>query len=577
MFDIPDYSAVDPTIWDSEQSATLFINGLYGGGDGSFGSNAAGGLETTGSQGGLFTGEFTISDGTTFSTTYYSGIRSINIAIEMSQKGKMPDDAKNKILGQALFLRAQRYFTLVKDYGGVPLVLSAQDPMIEGDNIHVPRSTAKVCFEQIISDLNRAVAILPDVYMNDAATIRITKSAASAYLGRVWLTFASPLYNPKNDQSRWDSAYVACQHAKEIADKAGKGLVPLNKIWALTNENNIEVLWAIPYIAAYKTHSWESNTRPVSESSRTGGAPSCAPTWDIVKMFPMNDGQPIAESNSYNEELFWQNRDPRFEQAIAWNGCIWTLNGKANRRQWTYRHIQNPTQFNDQEATGALTPTGFYCRKMTIPTVTSADQADTRCELDWIEIRYAEVLLNLAEAANATGHTEVAYQMLGLIRQRAGIESGSNGFYGIADGLDKDHLRKVILDEKAIEFIFEGKRYWDLRRYRLFTDDLFGFPGSKINGIRRSELRTTPKAPYTCEILNGKPNELPARDTITDTNYTQFFTASVRQIDTKDIGFEERYYFFAIGESILRRSVAIKQTIGWTTEEDAFDPLSDVR
>jgi hypothetical protein len=568
QFDIPDYSAINSTVWDSEQSATLYINGLYRHYVHGFGGNAAGGLETMGSQNSVLTGEFGLNNEGTLKIDYYQNIRNTNIAIEELEKGGLEQKAKNALLGQALFIRAQLYFDLVKLYGGVPLVLHAQDPVVEGDAIYVPRSTAKVCFEQIIADLNAAVEMLPPSYL-DGISGRVTRMAAAAYLGRVWLHFASPLYNPQNDVARWDSAYAANTRAKQICDAEGKGLLDLNLIWL--EENSIEYIWSVPYsIAGSKVHSWDSGIRPISESSRASGAPSCTPTWDIVKLFPMKDGKAITESSNYDELRFWQNRDPRFVQAVAWNGCVWTLNAQSERKQWTYRHATTPS-YNDQERAGMATSTGFYCRKMSNPNLSKAALDDAKCEYDWIEIRYAEVLLNLAEAANAVGNTQEAYGLLGQIRKRAGIEAGADELYGLSSGMNVDQMRKTILDERAIELLFENKRYWDLRRYRLFTDDLPGYPNSKLNGTKREEWRTSPKLPHTVSSLNGNANK--AND-INDNNYGDYFTATARP-ETNAINFLETYYFFAITEDVLKRCITVEQTIGW--ENGTFDPLSDVK
>src|ERR1051325_8150511 len=99
-----------------------------------------------------------------------------------------------------------------------------------------------------------------------------------------------------------------------------------------------------------------------------------------------------------------------------------------------------------------------------------------------IEIRYAEVLLNLAEAANAIGHTQEAYDQLKLLRARAGIDPGADGLYGLDAGLAGDQMQAAIMLERRIEFTFEAKRYWDLRRNMRFEPEL--------NGTRRFALKT---------------------------------------------------------------------------------------
>src|SRR5207248_1222168 len=141
---------------------------------------------------------------------------------------------------------------------------------------------------------------------------------------------------------------------------------------------------------------------------------------------------------------------------------VWELSGKTGRREWTYvgGEINNPT------------PTGFYTRKAVDPSLDpfGAGNATTQ----WIEIRYAEVLLNLAEAANAIGHTQEAYDQLKLLRARAGIDPGADGLYGLDAGLAGDQMQAAIMLERRIEFAFEAKRYWDLRRNMRFEPELNG-------------------------------------------------------------------------------------------------------
>jgi hypothetical protein len=85
-------------------------------------------------------------------------------------------------------------------------------------------------------------------------------------------------------------------------------------------------------------------------------------------------------------------------------------------------------------------------------------------------IRYAEILLNLAEAANETDNIELAVDQLIAIRKRAGIEPGDDNRYGIPANLDQTQVRKLIQNERFVELAFEGKRFFDLRRSKLFPE-----------------------------------------------------------------------------------------------------------
>ena len=123
-------------------------------------------------------------------------------------------------------------------------------------------------------------------------------------------------------------------------------------------------------------------------------------------------------------------------------------------------------------------------------------------------MRLAEVMLNLAEAANATGRITEAYDMLTKIRQRAGITAGANNKYGLKENMTSAEMFTAIMNERRVELAFEGKRYDDLRRTKLWTS---------LNGKFRTKLNISVKAPYTTTILNNfipGSNTVRVRDTI---------------------------------------------------------------
>jgi len=196
--------------------------------------------------------------------------------------------------------------------------------------------------------------------------------------------------------------------------------------------------------------------------------------------------------------------------------------------------------------------------------------------MDWIEMRFAEVILNLAECANETGRLAEAKNMVRLTRVRAGIIAGAND-YGMAIANDMATMRNLILNERQVEFALEGKRHFDLRRTRNF-------------GLitARQSYKVSPKLPY---VAGNAPN-LPVvgriyldvansqgirpRDTLDINNpvtYTAAFTTpgTVATIESSPISIPERYYFYAIPNFFSQNSFVIEQTIGWIN--GTFDPL----
>lgn len=470
----------------------------------------------------------------------YAQIRRINILLHDIGGGTLSAALVKQFRGEAYFFRGYRYFELVKRYGGVPLVLTPQDLT---DSLLVSRATTAETMTQVLADLDSAIALLPTLTatsgQNDG---HVHKGTAMALKGRVLLYWASPQFNRINDAQRWQLAWQANEDAKNFLTAQGFGLYSsYEQLWY--QDMNKEAIFAQRYVYPQSTHKFPAAVRPLDESiGSTGGD---RPTWDLVKAYPMRDGKPIAGHPLYDTLSYWKNRDPRFYATIAYNGSVWELSRKTGRREWTYvgGETNNPT------------PTGFYMRKAINP-LEDAFQAGNS-QTQWIEIRYAEVLLNLAEAANAVGKTQEAYDQLVALRKRAGIDAGANGLYGLQPGMSGATMQDAIMLERQIELAFESKRYWDLRRNMLFE--------SKLNGKRRTGLKITLKVPTS--------QWLAIRDTVNlDVSYAQYFTHTVVNQDTQQpISWKSNYYFFAIPPSHLQLNSNLAQTLGWAG--GTFDPL----
>jgi hypothetical protein len=186
--------------------------------------------------------------------------------------------------------------------------------------------------------------------------------------------------------------------------------------------------------------------------------------------------------------------------------------------------------------------------------------------MDWIEMRFAEVVLNLAECANETGRMSEAKNMVRLIRQRAGVLAGSFD-YGLAVATDIPTMRSLILNERMVEFNMEGKRYWDLRRtrnYGLIT--------------ARQSYKLSLKSPYTVANYD-QPNALglKPRDTAQlnlKSTYTSIYTTpgAIASLEGSNvISIPDKYYFYALPNFFSQNSFVIAQTAGWIN--GTFDPL----
>ncbi|MVN90069.1 RagB/SusD family nutrient uptake outer membrane protein [Mucilaginibacter aquatilis] len=500
-------------------------------------------------------------------TNNYGKIRVINTFIRDVNAGSLPAATKNRLISQALFLRAFRYFDLVRLYGGVPLVLTPLEAVGNEakEAAQIPRSKTSDCIKQITNDLDTCIKYLPRKWASSADWGRITSGAAAAFKGRVLITWASPQFvtegasdpnAPASIASRWEDAYNACKQAVTLLGADWKLNTSYNNMW-FTEVNNPEAVLVTGFnnltTEVRKSNTYDNNARP--SYLGTGGSATYQPTWEMVKAYPMLDGKVPGTSTkyTYNDQTFYQNRDPRFNATIAFNGATWPIIGNSTYRLWTY-FINNRTV-----EPGNASGTSFYCRKAVDPSpLQSAVQFSGT---DWMEIRYAEVLLNLAEAAAATNRNQEAYDNLYLIRARAGIEKGTTADqYGITSGLSGAPLINAVMYERQIEFAFEGKRFWDLRRRKLFASVLNG----KVRTGRQINLNAGAPASLATSPYVG-------RDALTlDQAYT-YFTIVNKQLDNGyTINWKDEYYFFGIPQSSIANNPKILQNKGWG---GTFDPL----
>lgn len=594
-------------------------------------------------------------------------IRNCNDVIEGITASTLTDTQKNTLLGQVYFLRAWQYYLLVKTYGGVPIIDHVQvTDVSQAQNLSVPRSTTKQCIDFICQDLETAAGMLPARW-DDANFGRVTKGAALALAGRARLLYASPLFNRADNADRWQTAYDANKKAIEALTAGGFGLAfkdapginaaGWSKIFSEFNSN--EAVFVTLYNKVhddnaaneiYRNNRWEQTIRPTN--AHGGGGMSA--TSAMVDLFPMADGKKPTEvgAHNYNPLTFFANRDPRFYRTFGFPGVSWRFDAAsdptslgvdypysgANYMLWNYSWYANTTKQADATLSGygadglGLNYKGVYIRKrsndfdMTTPTpiamyrwslVDNRQGSFAEGAMPWMEMRYAEVLLNFAEAACGAGHPEEAIQVLKDIRKRASLPAGADGLYGLSSDLssDKGKLFAAILYERQIELAYEGKRFDDMRRWLLWDGGaafnqiagaptswtLTGFGGNTctylgvepLNGKRRDNIEITAKtfaeeAQGKDPIKTFRPAAMDLKtDLSTQTNalvtfYNTYLMRKTRQGDEagKVISFKPQYYIIGLTSGAQTNNVTLLQTIGWADVlkgniNGTFDPLAE--
>jgi hypothetical protein len=507
-------------------------------------------------------GNTSISDylrGTITSDVYdnypYDDIRKINMFLEHIDDATFEEAIKGRLKGEMLFWRAWAYFSMVRAYGGVPLVLKAEAPDNE-EAIFVPRSKTSECYVQILKDLDDAISLLPDPTGNG----RIDKGAAMAFKGRVALFQASPQFNRNNMEQLWKDAYDANKSAIDYLNTKGKGLVEdFGSLWK--SEMSKEVIMV-------RRHSYPESTNGYSQVcvwpllyARGGCAGGNMPSLELVNAFPMKDGSKW-DPNARDYAALSDNRDARFYATIAYNGAkpyLKPMFGKENLWAYWYDKDGNTsTGINGREArTDFLdlyeSGSGFYTTKMIDPNLDEVTKVDGT--IDWIEIRYSEVVMNLAEAANETGKTDEAIQLLGQIRARAGIEPGAGNKYGITASTQAE-IRQTIMDERFVEFAFEKKRFWDLRRWRVYKSRMEGLQNSVRHGIRVEWAGPVSERPTGLEDI--------------DSIWNKFDVTTIEDVVPINMLSEDKYSFLGIPAKYLERNSKLEQNDTWG---GTFDPL----
>ncbi|MNX85298.1 SusD family protein [compost metagenome] len=448
-------------------------------------------------------------------------------------------------------------------YGGVPLVLEPQSP----DNIQLSgRAKASECFKVIVRDLDSAIVLLNGVRWADGNERgKFTSKAAAALKGKALMYWASAQFNPTNDpahpfdQQRWNDAYIACKEAYEMCKADGNALMPnYAELFQKEGTANTEAIIVRSYSNKLpkRGQDVEYKLRPTEEG---GAAAAFIPTLNMVNAYTMKDGIPVNKGSQYiyDPAMFWLNRDPRFEATIAYNGSSWKLSGAANRRQWNYTaNITEPS------------PQGLYMKRFSDPELPKGSVRYSNDfggnGLDWIEMRFAEVIMNYAECANETDKLAEAKDLVKQIRVRAKIEVGTKN-YGLDIATSKLEMRELIMNERMVEFAFEGKRSHDLRRTRGYSD--------LVGNVQVITWATkSPALKNELEAITSSGARFRETININDkATFDKYFTTAINTVGATGFNFPDYYYFYALPSTFMNSSPLLEQTIGW--DGGTFDPL----
>ena len=398
----------------------------------------------------------------------YSGIRKANLFLQESvdyerviiqdtvtDQGRQTYQTQVNDLrwlrAEAHFLKAYFYFELIKRYGGVPII---EDVLTLEETQGIQRASFGECVNLIENEIQTALVDLRVSWQgfdSDRLLGRATTGAAQALRSRVWLYAASPLHNAGSDPALWEKAAMA---SFELIGSGQYNLVG-NYRDIFRSSHNSEIIFSRRYPAS---NSLERSMYPIGFTGAVGGT---NPSHNLVNAYETSNGLPISEDPTYDPQTPYANRDPRMLMSIVTNGS-------------TYKGRPIETFRNGLDGPGKprATRTGYYQKKYVDE---GLDILQGRTSVHaWIYFRYAEVLLNYAEAMNELygpdGTSEQtplsAREALNQVRARPGVNMPAVAVQG------KEAFRARIYNERRVEMAFEEHRYWDVRRWGIAEEVL---------------------------------------------------------------------------------------------------------
>lgn len=384
----------------------------------------------------------------------YTGIARAHLVMEnlaLYEGSDMTEDDKNFIMAQCKALRGYFYSWLYLCYKEVPLVTSS----LTMENMYQPKSTRPEIYAQIMKDFDEAIAALPDKpYSDSQMSGYFSPGALKAFKARLMLNDAYD-ENGKAIPEKMKEIVPLLEEIQgySLADRMRDNFISEKQL------ASPEIMFSVRYLAPNITHSMDLYY---------GNWTTCGVTRDLVDEFECTDGLKWGESpltqevdetllstnsmadDAYNErEKLFQNRDPRLRETV-------THSGYATFPDEGYEDKERLKLTNQQQ-------TGFGMMKYLQPT-TVMPSYSTISDADVIILRYAEVLLMIAEAENeANGPTQKVYDAVNAVRTRSEMPP-------LPDNLSQDEMRERIRHEWRVEFVFEGQRYFQLKRWKLMEE-----------------------------------------------------------------------------------------------------------
>ena len=447
------------------------------------------------------------------------GIQYVNKFLTIVDKVKWAPSAASKQQmfidrqkGEAYGLRALFYYNLLQAHGGyadddilygVPLLTQPEDG---SSDFNQPRALFSDCVKLCFADCDSAMKYLPMDYI-DVTSEEIpakykalgaettgynlvfgTRSRglmsgkiAEAIKAQVALLAASPAFRDQSDVTSAEAAVLCANVLKRIGGL--EGFDATGNIW-YKNKTKLE-----PSASEMPEILWRADRSKDASQERENFPPTLYgsgrvnPSQNLVDAFPMRNGRPITDPKSgYDPKNPYANRDLRLDDNILYNGMTFR---KTVIITGTYPN-ENDESLDNINYGNTSTRTGYYLKKLLRDDVSPLQSSLVEQQHIYPRIRYTEIFLAYAEAANdawgpkadPTGVGFTAYDVIKAIRTRAGLGKDEFGrpleegdAYLEECASDQAKMTNLIRNERRIELCFENKRFWDLRRWKMPLDE----------------------------------------------------------------------------------------------------------
>jgi hypothetical protein len=503
----------------------------------------------------------------------FSSIRDLNLFIQNVQGNEnMPTAQREQLLGEAYFLKGFFYQNLMKLYGGVPLLDKVFELSGDVAQYQTPRGTFAETIDFIVADLDSAATLLgTDARRQGAAT----EGAARALKSRVLLFAASDLYNESpfsgnefvsytggSQQERWQAAADAAQAVIDM-DEYELEPAPTHEAYheLFTRGNPGGTIWAryfnenasfnhnqSQFVSPNGYFSWSGDTPTQQHVDAYDMADGSDFEWEGADPTPSSPDAREPDRDSVDAENPYVDRDPRLYANIQFNGADWRsrpggepastdpvgviLTGKyetADGMKFGLDTGNGPQPWNSSR-------TGYNLRKFVDRDI-RPDQE--QAYNPWIFIRYAEVLLNKAEAEANLGNTGAALTALNEVRNRVGMPDITQADFSGREGL-LTHIR----NEREVELAFEGHRYFDVRRWKMGPEAYRDVWGIEVTGHLKSGV----------DASGMSLGELVAQD-----SYNYYF----KVINLQEREWSNENYFLPFSNDEMNRNPELEQNPGY--------------